>query len=467
MQAVFRQHYGINPLTLRFSGDHAGRESAFLADYFQKSINQLRFSVVLGIVLYGFFGVLDYLLIPDVKEQIWFIRYALVCPYLALYLLATWLPGFNKYMQPSIVLTVLLVGFSVLAMTVIAYPPGSYYYYAGLILVLMWCYTFTATRFLYATLAGWLLVVAYQIAALWLIDTPLPVLFSNNFFFISANIIGMMACYLIEFYKRRDFWQRSLIEEERSKSEALLHKLQGELTLASQIQKSLLPPPLFNLANVEVACYSRPTLEIGGDFYSYHSFQDGRFSLAIGDVSGKGIPAALLMAASLSLFDSTFMQDPKPAERLMRLDKELAPYTEARYQNCAFCYLELDGNTLHIVNAGGIPPYIRHLEGDVEWPRAVGFPLGSGMGAQVGYTSLPCSLSAGDLVILVSDGIIEAKDKSHGMFGFRRLRSCIGSGPLESVTGMIEHIVQQVTDFMGDMELQDDLTIAVLRYNGS
>jgi hypothetical protein len=210
MKASFKE-LAIYPLTLRFQSD---QEKQFLEDYFHKTINQLRFSVVLGILLYALFGILDFLLIPAVKEQIWFIRFAIVCPFLVAYYFLSYHRKFYKIMQPSLVLTVLVTGFGIIAMSVIAYPPGSYYYYAGLILVLMWGYTFTASRFIYATLAGWLLVIAYEFAAFFLIDTPLPVLISNNFFFLSANLIGMLA-YFIEYYKRRDFWQRCIIDEER------------------------------------------------------------------------------------------------------------------------------------------------------------------------------------------------------------------------------------------------------------
>ena len=320
----------MHPMTLRFPGD---LEGTFLEDYFHKSLNPIRFSLVLGIVLFALFGILDILLIPEVKETVWFIR------------------------------------FTIVAMTLIAYPPWKYYYYAGLILVLMWAYTFIATRFIYASLACWMVVAAYGIVAISLTSTPIPVLISNNFFFLSANIIGMLACYTIELYKRKDFWQRRLLEEEQAKTEALLGELQKELLLASQIQKSLLPPPTLERPGVVITCYSRPTIEIGGDFYSYHIFEDGRIALAMGDASGHGIPAALVMAASLSLFGATFSDELSPCDRLSQLDRELVPYTEPRHQNCAFCYVELDHHILFIANAGGIPPFIRRGSGEVERPK--------------------------------------------------------------------------------------------------
>jgi hypothetical protein len=180
----------MHPLTLRFPGDI---EDAFLEDYFHKSINPIRFSLVLGMVLFALFGILDSLLIPEVKEEVWFIRFAIVCPFFILLLLFTRSHFFHQFMQPVLAVAILVTGLSIVAMTLIAYPPGNYYYYAGLILVLMWAYTFISARFIFATLACWTVVAAYEIVA-----------FNHNFFFLSANIIGMLA-YIIEFYKHTDF----------------------------------------------------------------------------------------------------------------------------------------------------------------------------------------------------------------------------------------------------------------------
>jgi sigma-B regulation protein RsbU (phosphoserine phosphatase) len=243
----------------------------------------------------------------------------------------------------------------------------------------------------------------------------------------------------------------------------MLQDIQSELVLASEIQSGLLPPAACNLPGIELICYNKPTLEIGGDFYSYHKFEDHRFALAMGDVSGNGIPAALLMVACLSLFDLTFSQDLTPSERLVRLDQELMPYTEPNRQNCAFCYLELNQRQLQIVNAGGIPPYIRHANGYVEWPRASGFPLGYGLGVQSGFESIQLTLTHGDLIVLVSDGIVESTNQDNIMFGFERLEQTIASGPGESAQGMLDYIIAAVDQYVETAELHDDCTILVMR----
>ena len=460
MNIKINQDICLHPITLRFSGE---QEKAFFDDYFLKSIGQVRFSCLLGIFLYSMFGILDYLLIPDVKEQIWVIRFAVACPFMILFFFYTWSSYFKKWMQPSIVVLVVVIGSGIIAMTIIAYPPGSYYYYAGLLLVLMWSYTFVAARFIYATLAGWILVALYEVVAIGINRTPTFVLISNSFFFISANIIGMLACYLMELYKRRDFCQRHLLDLERAKSDRLVQELHSELELASEIQQGLLPSASIEWHHVELMCYSKPTLEIGGDFYSYHLFDEDSFALAVGDVSGHGIPAALLMATTLSLFNSTFSRKVDPCERLAELDRELVPYTETRHQNCAFCYLELDERSLYIANAGGIPPYIRRMNGHSQMLNVGGFPLGHGLGAEFGYKGEQVTLAKGDMVVLVTDGAVEARNSEEFMFGFDRLERVIARGPNGTAQAMLDHVVDEVTGFIDVNQPQDDFTIVVIR----
>jgi PAS domain S-box-containing protein len=111
-------------------------------------------------------------------------------------------------------------------MIMIAPSPGNYSYYAGLILVFIYGYTFFKLRFIYATFAAWLIIIAYEIAAMWVSQTPTPVLLNNNFFFLSANIIGMFACYSIEYYSRKEFMQARLLEAEKKKVKAVNRELE-------------------------------------------------------------------------------------------------------------------------------------------------------------------------------------------------------------------------------------------------
>ncbi|HUT69519.1 MAG TPA: PAS domain S-box protein [Desulfatiglandales bacterium] len=203
-----------NLLTLSFPKE---LEQAFLDDYFEKSLRHVRIALLLGFFFYGIFGILDAWLVPDVKETLWLIRYAIFFPFLLGVFLFSYSIHFKKFMQLSIAGVILVAGLGIIAMILIAPDPGSYLYYAGLILIFLFGYTFFKLRFIWATVTGWTLVIAYEISAIWLTQTPIPILINNNFFFLAGNVIGMFACYSIEFYSRKDFIQARQLQAEKKK----------------------------------------------------------------------------------------------------------------------------------------------------------------------------------------------------------------------------------------------------------
>ncbi len=215
--------FDCNFFTLAFSGE---LEKAFLKGYFKNSILHVRISLLLAIFIYSVFGVLDYWIMPEVKKELWLIRFGFFCPYVLTVFILSFTKYFEKYMQPAIFSVVLLAGIGIIGMIVIAPLPGNYYYYAGLILVFLYGYTFFKLRFIWATLAGWTIVVAYEFVAAVLTVTPVKILINNNFFFLTGNIIGMIAGYSIEYYSRRDFLQNRLLEAEKRKVEQARRNLE-------------------------------------------------------------------------------------------------------------------------------------------------------------------------------------------------------------------------------------------------
>ncbi|MEW6267141.1 MAG: EAL domain-containing protein [Thermodesulfobacteriota bacterium] len=213
----------INVLTLTFPPD---LEKEYKNDYYNKSLHHVRIAYFIAIFFYSIFGVLDYFLVPEAKEQLWFIRYALFLPFVLMAFLVSYTPLFRGLMQLLNAMIVILAGLGIIAMIVIAPYPQNYSYYAGLILVFIFGYTFFKLLFVYATLACWLIVVAYEVAAIWLSQTPLPILVNNNFFFLSGNILGMFACYSIDYISRRDFIQAHLLDIEREKVSAINRDLE-------------------------------------------------------------------------------------------------------------------------------------------------------------------------------------------------------------------------------------------------
>ncbi|TFG99356.1 MAG: PAS domain S-box protein [Calditrichales bacterium] len=214
LSATAPDKYGIHILSLSFTGDI---EREYRRNYFQQSLRHVRISLLLAILVYSVFGFLDALLVPQVKEILWIIRYALFLPFaLGVYTLS-YTKYFEKYIQVALSTVILFAGLGITTMIIIAPYPGSYSYYAGLILVFFYGYTFFKLRFVWATLAGWMIVISYEIAAIWITPTPLEILINNNFFFLAGNTIGMLACWSIEFFSRRDFMQACLLEAEKKK----------------------------------------------------------------------------------------------------------------------------------------------------------------------------------------------------------------------------------------------------------
>ena len=205
----------LNSLTLDFTGELRKYENDFQEDYFNKSLNPFRFSLVLSMIFYGAFAFLDAVSVPALKELFWFIRFGLVFPVFIAVFILTYSRLFKKYMQFIIASIMFITGFAIIIMIIYASKEGNYEYYAGLMLIFIFGYTFIRARFLYASIAGWSIVICYEISAIWISHTPVHILINNNFFFISANIIGMFISYFLELSARKDFYMRILLEQEK------------------------------------------------------------------------------------------------------------------------------------------------------------------------------------------------------------------------------------------------------------
>jgi diguanylate cyclase (GGDEF)-like protein/PAS domain S-box-containing protein len=223
---TIREAPKMNWLTLSFSGE---LEKRFQDDYYWRSIRHVRVSCLLAIFFYAVFGILDAWLFPEVSNRMLFIRFGIFIPLVVVVLLFSFTKWFPRYWQFCISLVVLVAGWGIVAMIVMAPSPKNYLYYAGLILVLIFDYTFFKLRFIWASLVGWLIVLAYEVSAIWLSGTPIPILVNNNFFFLTSNVIGMFACYSIEFYLRNDFIQVRLLETEREKVKAANRELENRV----------------------------------------------------------------------------------------------------------------------------------------------------------------------------------------------------------------------------------------------
>jgi serine phosphatase RsbU (regulator of sigma subunit) len=252
--------------------------------------------------------------------------------------------------------------------------------------------------------------------------------------------------------------QDSLAEIERRNERAL-----RGLALARDIQIGLLPErPPWNGDVVEVYARSIPAYEVGGDFYTYLALSEGRAAIAIGDISGKGVGAALLMALTSSAVESQGRELEHPAQVLHALNQLLAPRLKANHMNAALLFAVIDPQrrTMNVANAGMIAPVLISREGS-RFIEAGGLPLGAFAGAI--YNEHTVGLSPGDALLFLSDGVVEAHNIQGELFGFERLEATVMETPVGDVRTLVNLVIERVQHFMGAAEQHDDITLVAVR----
>lgn len=204
----------LNPITLSFRDE---REAGFLDKYFYDSLVQFRVSFVLVTILYGAFDLLDALMVPEFKDIYYIIRFGVVIPFLLLVLLLSFFGFFKRVWQLLLFASFVIAGSGISLMLVLA--PENFAYYGGMMLIFSAGYFFIKLRFFMATLAGWLTLVIYNVGAIFFSDAPTFIIINNNFFYVSANIIGMFAAYNIEYFARRDFFLNNQLDQRKAEVE--------------------------------------------------------------------------------------------------------------------------------------------------------------------------------------------------------------------------------------------------------
>ncbi len=197
-------------------------ESVFLSDTLRSSINFIRAYLVAGTCLYISFGFLDYVVGGESVNSMWLIRYAIVVPILLSVLSLTFFPLFYRVAQQALSVVMLSSGVGILAMTAIMGPPFNSQYYAGLIMVVIYCGSLIRLKFHFSVLISLFLLVSYGIVALLINPIPMPTLISNTFFLTMATGVGLFSAYIQELYIRRAYVGQRIVEEKnRLVSQAL------------------------------------------------------------------------------------------------------------------------------------------------------------------------------------------------------------------------------------------------------
>lgn len=245
-------------------------------------------------------------------------------------------------------------------------------------------------------------------------------------------------------------------------------RIQRDLEIAHQIQLSMLPRQDPLMPGLEVVSFSRPAQEVGGDFYHYFKFDRQRLGIAVGDVSGKGVPAALFMAVSISTLRAQVPHyRENTAALLAAINNILYPQMIVSDVNTALLYATIEQNSgnrlkFRVSNAGLIWPILRHNGGQIEYINACGLPIGTF--ANANYTEFYHELLPGDLVILCSDGLVEAMNRNQEIFGFERLEQSLAAcGDDFSAGAVLEYLRQELVAFVGNAQPHDDMTMLAIR----
>ena len=252
------------------------------------------------------------------------------------------------------------------------------------------------------------------------------------------------------------------LEQERIERE----RVEQELQVARRIQQASLPKVVPQLEGWQITPFYRPAREVGGDFYDFHPLSEGRLGLVVGDATGKGVPAALVMSTTCGMLQlaAQASESSSPSEVLERVNEALTVRIPSNmFVTCFYAILEPKSGYLSYANAGHDLPYLWH-SGEAEELRARGMPLGLMPG--MSYEEKETELDAGEVVLFYSDGLVEAHDPRGEIFGFPRLQALVAKhGEVEALG---DFLMEELYTFVGEgWEQEDDITLLTLKRSAS
>lgn len=254
------------------------------------------------------------------------------------------------------------------------------------------------------------------------------------------------------------------IEDRRS-----LLAVQRDLSAATRIQQSILPrtfPPFPHRTEFAIYAEMHPAKDIGGDFYDFFFIDETHLGFVIGDVSGKGIPAAIYMAVARTMIKGIASQVLDPGDCLAKVNAMLVPESDASmFVTVFYGVLETTTGIVRYSNGGHNAPYLISREAAV-------IQIESGSGILLGkfapfdFDTREVRLAAGDRFLMYTDGVTEALNSSHEMYSDERLAHHLSSRRPDTVTSLVQGMVVDVLSFIGRADQSDDITVVSLEYNG-
>ena len=241
-------------------------------------------------------------------------------------------------------------------------------------------------------------------------------------------------------------------------------RIESELNIAHEIQLGLLPVPLAGdiRLHVDLRAVMRPAKEVGGDLYDYFELPDGRLCWAVGDVSGKGVPAALFMAITRTLIRATAEDETDPAVIVYRVNNRLsANNPNMMFVTLLLGVLDLSTGALSWANAGHPPPAVIGADGAVRLLEGRSGPA-CGVQEDLPYRRLDAQLGPGETLVGYTDGITEAMNVRNEQYGDARMLELLAANPGEAAD-LAKRLVSDVDAYAGEAEQSDDITLVVIR----
>ncbi|HEY2390042.1 MAG TPA: PP2C family protein-serine/threonine phosphatase [Candidatus Angelobacter sp.] len=285
------------------------------------------------------------------------------------------------------------------------------------------------------------------IGALQVLNKP------NGFSQEDAEVVRLMGAYTAAAIQAE--WLRKEAETTRL--------LKHELAIAANVQQQLFPGELAMIHGLEYTGFCRPAKFVGGDYYDFLTMPGDGFSLTLGDVSGKGLPAAVLMASIQTLLRALLRHNPHDLSAAIReLNDALYQSSTSERYSTLFCgALNSTRDQMTYVNAGHIPPFIVRKDGHIERTTEGDMPIG--LMPSVPYRHHTIHLNRGDLIVCVSDGIVEAQKMDGELWEESRLESILLEFRHEPVRHLAERLIRGVDEFVGSVDQFDDITIIIIR----
>ena len=239
-------------------------------------------------------------------------------------------------------------------------------------------------------------------------------------------------------------------------------KLEEELSIAWSIQKTFLPKKHPQMPGFDISGINIPSEKVGGDYYDFIPIIDNQVGIAIGDVSGKGIPAALIMASFRASLIAEIRNNYAIRSIMFKVNNLLFESTESGiYVTAVYGVLDIKSRIFTFTNAGHNAPIFRHADGRMEYLLEGGVALGTFENSE--YEARPLSLGSGEIIVFYTDGVTEAKNEEEEEFGTKRLKQVINDSHHLNAADIQSNIHEAVKDFTGSLPQADDLTMIVIK----